>query len=605
MRLPSMQNIAHDAAETFARFPLPLLSAMIGTASAVILLDHEGPAQPTVFWSMLFGGILGISILTGVTLAVEKRNWGRGGEWGIKIAAVLIVAAYACTVPSDLGEAPAIHAIRLLLLAFAAHLFVSFAPFIADRDINAFWQYNKTLFLRIFISALFAQVVFAGLAFALAALDNLFGMQIPGRRYPQLFILVNGMFTTWFFLTGIPEERESFSASSDYPKGLRVFAQHILLPIVLIYLVILYAYLGKILISWEWPEGWVSKLILGFSGTGILCLMLLHPLSGRTENLWIRTMTRWFYVALIPVIVMLFLAVWRRVSEYGVTEGRYLAVALGVWLAVVVFYFLALPRKNIKFIPASLFLGTILVTFGPWSVFAVAEHSQVSRLEALLQKNAMFAGGKAVKSAGILQASDTREISAILSYLHDIHGYDAIQPWYNEALREDTTKAGVRYKSAEDVAALLGIQYTRARELPGGVTLLTADRDKAFDIRGYDYMMRSQNINAEKTGRTYRCEHFSYRVSASLDTLTVTFTRDGIPLDSARIDIGRFARTVLSDRDSVGSDTIPPESMSVVNSAGSFRVKVCLAEARLQSIDHQIKLLSYKGDILCSMDSSR
>jgi len=120
----------------------------------------------------------------------------------------------------------------------------------------------------------------------------------------------------------VPRDLAHLESVTEYPKGLKVFAQYVLFPLVMVYLVILYVYMGKIIIAWDWPQGWVSKLILGFSGAGLFSLLLLHPVTGREENVWIRTAARWYYVILIPLLVMLFFAVWRRVSEYGVTPGR-------------------------------------------------------------------------------------------------------------------------------------------------------------------------------------------------------------------------------------------------------------------------------------------
>ena len=42
---------------------------------------------------------------------------------------------------------------------------------------------------------------------------------------------------------------------------------------------------------------------------------------------------------LIPLIVVLFLAVWRRVSDYGITEPRYIAIVYGLWLVAMVALF--------------------------------------------------------------------------------------------------------------------------------------------------------------------------------------------------------------------------------------------------------------------------
>jgi hypothetical protein len=40
-------------------------------------------------------------------------------------------------------------AVLLLILACALHLFVAAAPFTGRGQVNGFWHYNKTMFLRI------------------------------------------------------------------------------------------------------------------------------------------------------------------------------------------------------------------------------------------------------------------------------------------------------------------------------------------------------------------------------------------------------------------------------------------------------------------------
>ena len=46
------------------------------------------------------------------------------------------------------------------------------------------------------------------------------------------------------------------------------------------------------------------------------------------EHRWVRTYTRGFYVALLPAIVMLWLAIGKRVAQYGITERRYFLIVL-------------------------------------------------------------------------------------------------------------------------------------------------------------------------------------------------------------------------------------------------------------------------------------
>ncbi|MBK9320884.1 MAG: DUF4153 domain-containing protein [Bacteroidetes bacterium] len=107
---------------------------------------------------------------------------------------------------------------------------------------------------------------------------------------------------------------------NDYPNGLRIFTQFVLLPLVTIYLGILYVYELKILITMNWPRGWVSYLVIGFSTAGILALLLVWPLRNDDRYKWVKTFTRLFYIALLPLIALLFFSIYIRVKEYGITE---------------------------------------------------------------------------------------------------------------------------------------------------------------------------------------------------------------------------------------------------------------------------------------------
>ena len=77
MKLPSVQQILHTSTRTLFRFPAVLLAAVVGTAAALVLADHEGPPNPTVLFNILLAAILGIPYLSAVTLTAEKKKWGR------------------------------------------------------------------------------------------------------------------------------------------------------------------------------------------------------------------------------------------------------------------------------------------------------------------------------------------------------------------------------------------------------------------------------------------------------------------------------------------------------------------------------------------------
>jgi hypothetical protein len=605
MKLPSFQKVFQDAVRTFQRFPFVLMNAGLGTISAVILIDHEGPAQATVLFNILLATILGIPFLTGLALLSEKKKWGKGMAITLQVVGIMLLVAYGCLVPSDLGEAPAIHILRLLFIAVALHLFVAFAPYYSAGEVNGFWHYNKALLLRLITTMVYSLVLYAGLSLALAALDNLFGINIPGKRYAELWFIILGLFNTWSFLAGIPENLEQLEKSTDYPKGIKVFAQYILFPLVLVYLVILYAYLAKILISWNWPQGWVGRLILGFSSTGIFSLLLLYPIRNRSENIWIKTASRWFYAVMIPLVVMLLLALWRRISEYGITEGRYIGMVLGIWLGGIVVYFILSRTKSIKIIPISLCVLAFVTSFGPWGAFRVSEKSQVDRLQEFLTKNHILVDGQVQKASSPISQDDSRQISSILSYLHDIHGYDRIQPWFQKSLKVDSLGGRLAPKDPALVAKLMGVEYVNVWYGRGGSDIwLGSAQGEIIDIKGFDQMIRGQHFDIDQNKKSYSQQDLFYRVNSSLDTMIFTITPTETPPDSLQLDLHPLIAQLMTDYGNLNINNIPPEKMMLSSGNQQLKVKIYFRYFKLHKEENLIRTREFGVDILYRMDKN-
>ncbi len=602
MKLPSIRQAYHEALATARRFPVVIFDAALATGAALIIIDHEGPAKPTILFNILLAGILGIPLLTTLVLVAERRGLSRSALLGLQIVGIVMLAGYALTIPTDFTHAPLVTLFRFFILAVALHLSASTAPYAAKGEWNGFWHYNKALFLRILTAFLYSLVLYAGLAIALAALDNLFGVYVPGKRYFELWVLITGLFTTWFFLAGIAENLAQLDSLTDYPKSLKILAQYILLPIVLIYLVILYAYLTKIVVAWDWPQGWVSKLILGFSATGMFSLLLLHPIMGRAENVWVKKTEQWFYIVLIPLVIMLFLAVWRRIGEYGITEGRYLAMALGVWLGFLIVYHSVSKTKSIKAIPASLCLLAFAVSFGPWGAFSVARQSQIGRLESLTAQAGILVDSKIRPVHEEVPYAQAKQISAVLAYLHEVHGFDGIQGWFAESLKEDTSSSRVAYKSPEAVAKMMGIEFvSHWATSPDGIT--TFDAEGPFSPEGYDRMAILQMYWRGGNKVEFPADGISYRMSADLDTMTFSAIRTGEVL--VEFDLRRHAEELLKKYRTTATDHVPNEAMAVSSAEHGLRVRICPSRLQIQERDGKTRLSGISAVVLYTVEKSQ
>lgn len=603
MKLPSIAQIGAEYKRIFQRFPLTLVSAVMGTLTAIILVEREGHPEPSIFYSILLSTILALPLLTALKLAVEKESSDTGRSWTLQVIGVVLLVVYALTVPADLPHAPLFHLFRFFAFVIGCCFLLSFLPFQHKGEVNGFWHFNRIIVFRLALAGAFAIVLFSGLGLALAALDNLFGMDIPPERYFELWILIIGLFVVPFILAGVPEDLRALDVMSDYPRPLKVLGQYVLPPLVLVYFVILYAYIAKIIVTWSWPQGWVGRLILGFSATGILALFVLDPIREKIETVWIKRASRWYYLILLPLIVVLFLALWRRISEYGLTEDRYLGLAIGVWLAFIAGYFLFSRSKSIKMISTSLCALAFLISFGPWGMFSVSEQSQIRRLEKMLVADSILVNGAVQKATAPVSEDHAVQISSILSYLHEVHGFSEIEPWFAESLHLDTVGSGSWFKEPAYVAGLLGVEFN-LYGAPGGEKYLfvSIDPQSPISITGYDHMVRAEysgregNVNPTKETNTGEIE-------SGADSVIVKFITDSEVTDSIVIPLRPLIDRVVSAHASALSSQIPGEKAMFEYETIGFKTKVVMLQAHLQRQDSVIVVNSYDALIFYSRKS--
>ncbi|WBA42618.1 DUF4153 domain-containing protein [Hymenobacter canadensis] len=440
MKLPSLQLLAAEAARVVRRFPLTLLCSLLLGAVGIYYqrLGFTEKNHADWLFPLLSAAGLGLTLTLNVALAGERYRWP---VWLKALAAAGAVGLLALWYVLCPAEPTLVWGLRLALLLLGLHLLVAVVPYLPElrrqADTAGFWRYNETLFLRLLTGGLYSGVLYVGCALALAAIENLFDVKLDRHIYEHLFTVLATGFNTWFFLAGVPHDWAALEQETTYPKGLKLFTQFVLLPLVVLYLVILYAYLARIVVRWELPEGWVSTLILAFSVAGIFALLLIHPIRNATENTWIRTFARWFYRALFPLLGLLFVAIGTRVGEYGVTEERYFVLVLAAWLAVMAAYFLWRQGQGIIWVPASLAVVAFLAAGGPWGAFAVAERSQLNQLSRLATEYKLLKNGKldgAGERVPKLPVAVEKQVASIFEFFAKREAIEQLQPLFATAL---------------------------------------------------------------------------------------------------------------------------------------------------------------------------
>jgi hypothetical protein len=558
MRFLSIEQLAARAREAAGRFPLALLSAFVA-AAAGIGITARGDDAPAM--RILLPALLGLPLFTALVTSGERARWN------LRLRVLLHVTAIAALLGLwyALGQwTDTMKATRVVHLGIIAHLTVAVLPFLGTALPGAFWQYNRILFLRYLIGALFAAVLFAGLALALAAIDQLFGVDVDEQWYVRLWIVITFVFHPWFFLAGVPSDLVALEERDDYPAGLKVFAQFILVPVVSVYILILTAYLVRVVGTRTWPSGWIGYLVSSVAATGTLALLLVHPIRQRADSRWVDAYARWFFIALLPSIGMLLMAVWLRIDQYGITERRYFLAVLAVWLGGVAIYYAVTGSRNIRVIPATLLAVGVATFIGPWSAYAVSRDNQARRLRAMLASQQLLVDGRLQQPARAVPFEARREISGVLQYLIDVHGPRALSRISDEMGRFATQPPP--NERAPDVTRAvmerMGLRYVSPwQQRPSGlITYYSEIGQHAIRLEGYEWMTRGNLAT-------------SFSITLGDDTISfapdsmparVVATRRGERLEISlwpalrqATDAARIADSVGVSRPAPGSPSIP------------------------------------------------
>lgn len=466
---------------TLHRFPISSAFAVMGTSIALILIHFE--FEPTADYSYLYNleitSVLGFLLFLSLRLFIEKHELSSHKRHGVELLGVAFLVGYFFLLPSVWNEATGSDILRVALLGIAFLFSITFSAFLHKGEINGFWHFNKHLFIRLFFAKLYGLVLFLGILLAYASINQLFDITIPEKLYPETFVFIWGICVSTFFLAGIPENLKTLEKETEYPKGIQFFVKYIIVPLILLYSIIVALYVGKIALTQTWPEGMVSWLILLFSIAGMIAHILLFPLKN-SEQWLVRWFSKIFFTLEIPFLIVLFMAFSLRIQEYGLTEARYYGVALGVWLFAMSVYFLFSKAQNIKLVPITLFLAVLFSSFGPWGAIAVAQQSQMHRLESQLQSMGILVDGKIMNATEVkaktFERKELAKVSASLEYITSRHGTDGLQPWFSENIKnfvkaEEKKQKEIDFKGEGcwnkecHVMRMMGLDYVSAWEV--------------------------------------------------------------------------------------------------------------------------------------------
>lgn len=321
----------------------------------------------------------------------------------------------------------------VLVVALSAHL----VP--GERN-GSFWLFNHRLWLAAALALLGAGLFAAGLSAIVLTLNYLFGLDLPARLQSDIRTIAFGFMApvSWLALAppsftdelGEQEEREFTT------RAIAALVKFVLVPLLLAYTAILYAYAVKIGLEGSLPKGTLGKMVVGYLLVGAATLVLAYPIRD-SGGFLVRLFWRyWVWLALMPV-ALLFLAIYTRIAAYGLTENRYLIVLVGVWALILAG--LRIWRGgnfDLRLVPGILAILLLIACVGPWGAIGASVLSQKAELEGILRTKGLLVSGKILPRPGSPLdgdgplGTDAKRARQIVSYLITRRGLAQLKPWF-------------------------------------------------------------------------------------------------------------------------------------------------------------------------------
>ncbi len=353
------------------------------------------------------------------------------------------------------------------LLLGALLILVGLAGYLGRRESNStFWLFNHRLWLGAALALVGAGLFAAGLVAIFETLNILFGLDLPLHWQEHVLTVSLCFVAPVSFLAFAPRSfTDPITAREEDDFTMRAAAalvKFVLVPLLLVYTAILYAYAIKIVLASELPKGTLGGMVVGYLLVGAATLLVGYP-SRESGGPHVRLFWRyWVELAALPV-VLLFIAVGRRIADYGVTEQRYLMVLIGVWALILAGIRILRGRDfDLRLVPGVLAFLMFAASFGPGGVIGFSVMSQKEQLAELLTQKGMLVDRQIVpRGEGAPEnplGSDAWRARSIEWYLNTHRALYLLAPWF-AGLPNDPFAPGKKpEETARDLLLALGLR---------------------------------------------------------------------------------------------------------------------------------------------------
>lgn len=490
----SISKLKEQVRSVAGRFPITVFFIVLSFASNIYnnhLRLEYGIADRVTFLTFYYP-VSAMLLSLAITLYAEDRitrrqQWTVQGVAHVVWLCLCLWWAFGVDVGSEM-YLPAVVGLALIVVGGLT------LPFMQKDSDRACLNFTFGILGRGIITALICVLLFMLTMILLKSVNDLFQLSLPDWIYTDTTALIFVGVAPLLLLALLPTDEAKYNETNwldnRFVSGV---IHYLLIPLFFAYLLVLYVYLIKIVATWQLPDGMVALPVSVLVALAVLVEIMLHPVAemgqGRRFD---RLVVRYLPLAVVPLLVLMSIGLWRRISDYGLTVPRVYLVLFNAWCYVACFGLWAMRSRRVVWTVSSLAVLMGAVSVLPINVSSVTRNILEAQVRTLVAQagvttKAMDANTylATVKALGYERA---RQMDDKLSYLRQTFG-----PKTTNAIVLNEVKP-----FGDDLEGVFGSNrgpatITKSRvSLSGGRTLTT---ETMAMPRGYRYVRDVSNYD--------------------------------------------------------------------------------------------------------------
>jgi hypothetical protein len=430
------ERLVPDLSATLARFPMPSLAAVLLWLWLIADLVNGGSSFDQY---KIWAGSAAFTAAGALHLFSEGRGYSNAISTILALGAGLTAGVLAFWTGALHTSLVLLFAALVLALMISGYLRIGATQ-------GALWLFNLRLGLAGLLAIVVGVLFGAGLSAIIEALRFLFDAPLPSKAHRYIWATALALVGPLYGLSLLPRDLDEEvqlgdKANTLLERGVSVLVNYVLVPIIIVYALILHAYAIKIILQGELPKGQIGLMasIFALGGTG--AWLIAWPWRETGTKLLRFFMRGWFWLTIVPA-VLLIIAIWRRVSDYGVTPDRYTLILIATWLALLAAYFaFRRNRADMRAILGGLAILLLAGSFGPWGAHGLTISSQYDRLIALMERVGILKDGRVVSPVTSISQEARTEGYSMVESLRFAGGLEKLRPLFEGHQNDPFQKA--------------------------------------------------------------------------------------------------------------------------------------------------------------------